>query len=540
MKRYTILAIIIFSLAAAPAAVAEDVSADAASILRETAEHFRPIFRVLDAQTLYFLLEIAAEREREFEEWEVLERLAGSERGKEVVAAACREALAGDDPLLKLIAFRFLSEARGAEADAYLADLYDNLGEGDALILAFTFATGVAEEFYARLERDLAGDDRAARLKAATSIALMDSERARALAARGMQSPDADVRRWCVMNLCGRYDDPAEEPSHYEALEAALRDEDPSVRASAARPLADAGDAKFVAPLLPLLEDRDVSVRRAAARSIASLLEDESAADKGVAKKLLKRLKAEGDGVTRCYLAEAYGAATAKEGYEKDLTDDGYCAFFAGAWREKDLASYYEEYESERWYGDLVPFPELLEEAPAPVEPPVWEIPGEEVAGPEEAEEAPVAERPVFRPTKAESLNILDNVLGAAAGTLGWDNVFCAISLDKSVDLFGELQPYYAPGAFDRTFIDDAIVTLGNVKTWIEEKTDKLEGIDPTGVDAKDKKKQIRNIRARVKVMVIPPPVSEPIPEWEDDPVKKEMHERGELLKRKWAERGKK
>jgi HEAT repeat protein len=369
MKRFTFLAIIMFSVVTAPAAVAEDASADAARILRAAAEYFRPSFRAYYGQAVYLVVDIGANRE--LEEVEILERLADSERGKEVVAAACREALAGDDPVLKFVAFYFLSEIEGVEANAYLPDLYDSLDEGDVFIYMSAFRipkaldlapeegpTGVAEELNDRLERDLASDDRAARLKAAKSIKLMAYEPAQALAARGMQSPDADVRRWCVMNLAYAF------PAGSGPIEAALRDEDPSVRAAAARWLADvayAADADFIAPLLPLLEDREVSVRRAVASSIASILEDEPAADKGVAKKLLKRLKAEGDGVTRCYLAEAYGAATAKEGYEKTLTDDGYWAFFAGEWREEDLESYYEEYEKAGAYGDLVPLPQPKE-----------------------------------------------------------------------------------------------------------------------------------------------------------------------------------
>jgi hypothetical protein len=353
MKRFILTPLIIFTLGAAPALVAEDASAEADRILRAAAEYFRPSFRAYYGQAVYVVIDIGANRE--LEEVEVLERLAGSERGKEVVAAACREALAGDDPVLKFVAFYFLSEIEGVEANAYLPDLYDSLDEGDVFIYMSAFripkaldlapdegSTGVAEELNDRLERDLASDDKAARLKAAKSICLMPYERAQALAARGMRSPDADVRRWCVMNRAYAF------PAGSGPIEAALRDEDPSVRAAAARWLADVGDvadADFIAPLLPLLEDREVSVRRAVASSIASILEDAPAADKGVAKKLLKRLKAEGDGVTRCFLAEAYGAATAEEGHGKGLTDGGYWAFFGGEWREKDLESYYEELE---------------------------------------------------------------------------------------------------------------------------------------------------------------------------------------------------
>jgi HEAT repeat protein len=311
------------------------------------------MYRALDEQTFYLFAGMSAGGE--FEEFEVLERIARSEQGREAVAAACREALAGDDPYVKLVAFYALSEMEGAEADVYLPDLYDSLGEGDVLMLATVAETalyrapdevlvGGGEGLYARLERDLAGDDRAARLKAAKLIALMRSERARELAASGMESPDAEVRRWCVMALAYAYDGLSEEPADYDAVEAALADEDASVRTFAARRLGNTGDANFVPPLLALLDDPEVEVRRAAASSVSSFLGYAAAADKDVTKKLLKRLKAEPDGVTRCFLGEAYGAATLKEeGCGKRLTDDGYWAFFTGQWREKDLDGYYTE-----------------------------------------------------------------------------------------------------------------------------------------------------------------------------------------------------
>ncbi|NIT36750.1 MAG: hypothetical protein GTN49_09655 [candidate division Zixibacteria bacterium] len=169
------------------------------------------------------------------------------------------------------------------------------------------------------------------------------------------------------------------------------------------------------------------------------------------------------------------------------------------------------------------------------------EITVEEVtAPPEEAEEGIIPEQPVYHPTKADNLKMLDDVLGAAEDTLGWDNVFCSITLGKGVDLFEELQPAYTPGTHNRTFINDAITDLGNIKTWVEEKIDKSEGVDPASVDAKGKKKQIRTIRATVKGIISgPAPTQEPIPEWKGDLIKKKLHEHGEMLKRKWAERDK-
>jgi HEAT repeat protein len=355
VKRFIFPAVFISSIITAPAASA-DADAEAARILRGAADDLRTTYRALDEQTLYLFAGMSTGSE--FEEMEILERLARSDRGREAVAAACREALAGDDAVVKLVAFHALSRIDRTEADAYLPDLYDALGEGDVLMLATVAETalylapdeapaGGAEELYGRLARDLSGDDPAASLKAAKLVALMRTERARELAAEGMRRPDARVRRWCVMALAYAYDGFAQTPPDYGAVEAALRDEDPSVRAFAARRLGNTGDGHFILPLLALLDDADVDVRRAAAGSLSSLLAYSPVKDTDVPKELLERLKAEPDGLTRCRLGQAYGAATVdKEGWARLLTDDGYWAFFTNQWREKDLDGYYTESES--------------------------------------------------------------------------------------------------------------------------------------------------------------------------------------------------
>ncbi len=345
---------IILPLETAPPPAGEDVAAYAARVLSSEAEVFRTWLRASgDDPTIYYDYPGFLGWRKSEEQW-LLEDLVGNERGREAVAAACREALAGDDPYLKVVAYNLLSdvafeaacreprtgngrdldalavkfffEMGGGTADAYLADLYESCGEGDGDVLMFAFVVdGVlhpgrdegpvaeAEELYARLERDLFGDDRGARLKAAKSIAHILSDRTRALAASGMRSPDVDVRRWCVIRLAYAYDRPAEDRYLYEALVAALRDEDPLVRCLAAQGCFNTCDARVAEPLLELLDDGEVLVRRAAAASLSWLLEYKPAAGKGVSKKLLKRLKAEDDGVTLYFLAAAYRAATAKE-----------------------------------------------------------------------------------------------------------------------------------------------------------------------------------------------------------------------------------
>jgi hypothetical protein len=154
--------------------------------------------------------------------------------------------------------------------------------------------------------------------------------------------------------------------------------------------------------------------------------------------------------------------------------------------------------------------------------------------------EAGVPEQPVYQPTKIDNLRMLDDTLGAAEDTLGWDNIFCSISLDKCVGLFEELAPAYNPGSADRNFVDASVTDLGNIKTWLDGKIDAGEGVDPASADAKDKKKKIATIRAKVQGMIAgPAPKREPIPEWKGDLMKKKWKERGDMMKKKWAERNK-
>jgi hypothetical protein len=173
-------------------------------------------------------------------------------------------------------------------------------------------------------------------------------------------------------------------------------------------------------------------------------------------------------------------------------------------------------------------------EAPISVETPPAEEPAEPVEEP-----APAA--PMYVPAKLDVLKMLDDTLGASEDNLGWDNIFTSISLDKNVELFTTLQEHYAAGSSDRAFIDDSIAKLTNVNTFLDEKVTKAEGIDPTGDEARARKKIIRDIRARVRAMIggPAPPKKEPIPEAKGDLMKKKWDERGEMMKKKWAERGK-
>jgi len=155
--------------------------------------------------------------------------------------------------------------------------------------------------------------------------------------------------------------------------------------------------------------------------------------------------------------------------------------------------------------------------------------------------ESTMPEQPIYQPTKNDDLRMLDADLWSTGETLGWDNVFCFICLDKAIALFTEIQPAFSPGSADRNFVDASITDLTNIKTWLDEKINKGEAIDPNGAEAKDKKKKIADIRAKVQAMLAgPAPKIEPIPEWKGELMKKKLYERDEMLKKKWAERGKK
>ncbi|MCP4231796.1 MAG: hypothetical protein GY771_16835 [bacterium] len=151
-------------------------------------------------------------------------------------------------------------------------------------------------------------------------------------------------------------------------------------------------------------------------------------------------------------------------------------------------------------------------------------------------ETIPVA--PVYEPTKQDVLDQLYETLGASEKTLGWDNVYCSISLDKSVTLFEVLAPAYKAGSSNYTFCNDSIATLSNIKTNVDSVIAGTTALDPTGTNAKDWRKDINKIRDKVGALKAgPAPAKEPIPEWQGDLMKEKWHERGEMMKKKWAER---
>jgi hypothetical protein len=157
---------------------------------------------------------------------------------------------------------------------------------------------------------------------------------------------------------------------------------------------------------------------------------------------------------------------------------------------------------------------------------------------PAEETETAIPEAPVYEPTKTDVLVQLDDVLGAAEDTLGWDNVYCSITLDKSVTLLEVLRPSFSAGSTNLGKCDSAMTDLGNIKTTVDNYILEGKGLDPKGTDAKNYKKTIRTYRDWIRGLIAPAaPKEEPIPEWKGDLMKKKWDERGEMMKKKWAER---
>jgi hypothetical protein len=156
----------------------------------------------------------------------------------------------------------------------------------------------------------------------------------------------------------------------------------------------------------------------------------------------------------------------------------------------------------------------------------------------EETETVAIPTAPVYEPTKTDVLVQLDDVLGAAEDTLGWDNVYCSITLDKSVTLLEVLRPSFSAGSTNLGKCDSAMTDLGNIKTSVDDYILEGKGLDPKSTDAKNYKKTIRTYRDWIRGLIAPAaPKAEPIPEWKGDLMKKKWDERGEMMKKKWAER---
>lgn len=148
-----------------------------------------------------------------------------------------------------------------------------------------------------------------------------------------------------------------------------------------------------------------------------------------------------------------------------------------------------------------------------------------------------IPEAPVYEPKKLDVIDQLYEVLGSSEKTLGWDNVYCSISLEKSISLFEILAPAYKDGTANNTMCKDSMATLGNINTSLNGIIDGGKTLDPNGADAEKWRKDIRSIRMKVDALRAAAPAPEPIPEWKGDLMKAKWKERGDMMKKKWAER---
>jgi len=121
-----------------------------------------------------------------------------------------------------------------------------------------------------------------------------------------------------------------------------------------------------------------------------------------------------------------------------------------------------------------------------------------------------VPDQPRFEPNQRDIMLILDDTLGSAEDTLGWDNIYCSIALEKVIELFGELAVFYQPGSKNRAFIDDSINDLSGIKTYLDENITKAEGINPISAEADSERKKIRDIRKQVRSLLSEPTLIEP------------------------------
>ena len=155
----------------------------------------------------------------------------------------------------------------------------------------------------------------------------------------------------------------------------------------------------------------------------------------------------------------------------------------------------------------------------------------------EETETVMIPTAPVYEPNQHDVLVQAYDILGAAEDTLGWDNVYCSITLDKSVSLLDVLRPSFTAGSTNLAKCDSATKDLGNIKTTLDTYIMEGKGIDPKGTEAKGYKTTIRKYRDWIGGILSPAAPAKEIPDWEGDLMKEKWHERGELMKKKWAER---
>jgi hypothetical protein len=287
---------------------------------------------------------------------DILSQLSLSD-GRAEVARICRAQMESQDKYLRYTAAMFLRDIAGDEAVApFVLQMYKEATPDDVYVVAL-FASSVAPsdeeentattDLLAAVAADLRSDDAAARMKAAHFIALVPAPQTLPLMLEALTNADPQVRRLTAGALSRYYVGEEDAAATRDKLKAALKDADAGVREAAVMTLGETGDAAVADDVMALCRDAEPAVRRAAAIGLYTIYGSQRPADaKKTRAQLLKYLKTENDAVARTYLAAAYGYAyadaAAPDTY-RELSPNGYWAFFSGSWKEKELDSYYNE-----------------------------------------------------------------------------------------------------------------------------------------------------------------------------------------------------
>ena len=145
--------------------------------------------------------------------------------------------------------------------------------------------------------------------------------------------------------------------------------------------------------------------------------------------------------------------------------------------------------------------------------------------------------QPGWRPTELEVLLMLDSVLGSAEQTIGWDNIYFWIAIDKCTLLCEELAPAYDPNSPERNFIDRSIPELTNISYVFFDKINAGERVNPEGPEAEAAKEKIKELRTEINAMIERAPQNkEPIPQWRGGFIYEKWYEQRKEMLRRWLE----
>jgi len=355
MRNLMLLAAVVAAVAGA-ARAAETAPAPAApaspeltAALADTSAQMKYSFSALNSQYMNLFQNPTASL---YTTMDILSQISRSD-GAPALREACRAALSSDDLYVRLTAIMYLREIDGAEAVVpALADIYRQVTPDTVYLLTlfslYDDRAGAAagNELMDAVTADLKSDDPQARLKALTFLDVSGQTDYLPLVREAAASPDVAIRRLAASFLPRYVYGETGATGVRDDLVKLLKDADVEVRTYAAQGLGQVNDAAAVEPLLAALADADAGVRRAAAAALTSSFRMTPPTDKKLAKRFVTLLKAEKDPMVRVALGEAYGYAKyagAEEPKYGTLNPNGYWAFFAGNWKEKDLDGYFAE-----------------------------------------------------------------------------------------------------------------------------------------------------------------------------------------------------